>query len=165
MENREKMKEHILEKEDERQILIFNLMKEELGLDISCVREVLTPREIHPLPQTPDFIEGVITLRGHIIAVIDLRKKFNIKATEERPKRIIVCKTKKFIVGLLVDNVSEIIALSKENIKPTPGVVLMQIQAGLLSGVARIGERIIAVLNLENILTREETTKLSEIGQ
>jgi len=97
--------------------------------------------------------------------VIDLRKKFNIKATEERPKRIIVCKTKKFIVGLLVDNVSEIIALSKENIKPTPGVVLMQIQAGLLSGVARIGERIIAVLNLENILTREETTKLSEIGQ
>lgn len=159
------MEKRAVGKEDERQILVFNLMKEELGLEISCVREILTPQEIHPLPQTPDFIEGVITLRGHIIAVIDLRKRFNIKTTEERPKRIIVCKAKRFIVGLLVDNVSEIVALSKEDIKPTPGVVLTQIQAGLLSGIAKIGERVIAVLNLENILTTGETTKLSEIGQ
>ena len=160
------MQKEGVEKKEERQILVFNLMKEELGLDISCVREVLRPQEIHTLPQAPDFIEGVINLRGYIIAVIDLRKRFDIKAIEDRPKmRIIVCKIKKFIVGLIVNSVSEIIALSKEDIQPTPEVVSMQIEAGFISGIARLGERIIVVLNLEDILTKEEITKLSKIKQ
>ena len=77
-------------KKEEMQILVFNLLKQEFGLDISCVREVLRSQEIHPLFDTPEFIEGVINLRRHIIAVIDLRKKFNIKAIESRPKMCIV---------------------------------------------------------------------------
>jgi purine-binding chemotaxis protein CheW len=155
------MKKHGVEEKGERQILVFSLMKEELGLDISCVREVLSAQEIHPLPQTPDFIEGVIHVRGHIIAVIDLRKKFNIKDAEDRSMRIIVCKIKNFIVGLLVNSVSEIISLSNEHIKPTPRVVSMQIETGFISGIARLGERIIVVLNLEDLFTKEEETKLS----
>jgi len=158
-------KEGLSEKE-ERQILVFSMMKEELGLDISCVREVLRPQEIHPLPQAPDFIEGLINLRGHIIAVIDLRKRLNIKETEDRPKmRIIVCRIKTFIVGVVVNSVSEIIALSKDDIEPTPEVISMQIEADFISGIARLGERIIVILNLENILTKEEITKLTKIEQ
>jgi purine-binding chemotaxis protein CheW len=161
----QKMEKYGVEEKGDRQMLVFNLVKEELGLDISCVREVLAPREIHPLPQTPDFIEGVINLRGHIIAVIDLGKKFNIKGTEDKAKRIIVCKVKNLVVGLLVNSVSEIISLSKEDIKPTPKVVSMQIEEGFISGIARLGERLIAVLNLEKVLTKDEVTSLSNIRQ
>ena len=160
------MKKEGIGKKGERQILVFSLANDELGLDISCVREVLRPQEIHPLPQAPDFIEGVINLRGHIIAVIDLRKRLTVKEIEDRSKmRIIVCKIKRFIVGLVVNSVSEIIALSEENIGPTPEVVSMQIEEDFMSGIARLGERIIVILDLENILTREEITRLSKIEQ
>ncbi len=151
-------------KREQIRILVFHLMNEELGLDISCVREVLRPQEIHPLPQAPDFIEGVINLRGHIIAVIDLRKRFHVKDIEDRSKmRIIVCKIKRFVVGLVVNGVSEIIALSQEDIQPTPAVISTQIEAGFISGIARLGERIIVILDLEDFLPKEEMKELSKI--
>ena len=106
-----------LEKKEARQILVFSVASEELGLDISCVREVLRPQEIYPLPKTPPFIEGVINLRGHIVALIDLRKRLNARSVEdENKKRIIVCKLNKSIVGLTVNSLREIIALSEEDI-------------------------------------------------
>jgi len=160
------MQKESLEKKEERQILVFGLAGEELGLDISCVREVLRPQEIYPLPKTPDFIEGVINLRGHIVALIDLRKRLNAKQIEDEPnKRIIVCRVNKFIVGLTVNSLREIIALSKEDIKPTPEVVSMQIEADVISGIAKVGERIIPILNLEHILTKKEVTELSTLEQ
>lgn len=160
------MQKESLEKKEERQILVFGLAGEELGLDISCVREVLRPQEIYPLPKTPHFIEGVINLRGHIVALIDLRKRLNAKQIEDEPnKRIIVCRVNKFIVGLTVTSLREIIALSKEDIKPTPEVVSMQIEADVISGIAKVGERIIPILNLEHILTKKEVTELSTLEQ
>ncbi|MEW6003149.1 MAG: chemotaxis protein CheW [Nitrospirota bacterium] len=158
------MQKEGVERKEERQILVFHIAKEDLGLDISCVREILRPQVIHPLPKTPDFIEGVINLRGHIIAVIDLLKKLNMEATEDRrDMRIIICKIKKFIVGLTVNRVSEIITLSKKDIQPTPEVISMQIEAGFISGIARLGDRTIVILNLEDILTNKEVTKLSKM--
>ncbi len=160
------MQKESLEKKEERQILVFSLASEELGLDISCVREVLRPQKIYPLPKTPHFIEGVINLRGHIVALIDLRKRLNAKQIEDEPnKRIIVCRVNKFIVGLTVNSLREIIALSKEDIKPTPEVVSMQIEADVISGIAKVGERIIPILNLEHILTKKEVTELSALEQ
>ena len=146
------------------EILTFNLLKEELGLGLSYVREVIIPQEIHPLPRAPDFIDGVINLRGHIIAVIDLRKKFNIKASGDNSnRRIIICKIQKFIVGVVVDSVNEVLVLSREAIQPTPKIVSMQIDAGYISGIARLGERVITILNLEEILTKAKMSKLSKI--
>lgn len=160
------MQKESLEKKEERQILVFSLASEELGLDISCVREVLRPQEIYPLPKTPHFIEGVINLRGHIVALIDLRKRLNAKQIEDEPnKRIIVCRVNKSIVGLTVNSLREIITLSKEDIKPTPEVVSMQIEADVISGIAKVGERIIPILNLEHILTKKEVTELSALEQ
>jgi purine-binding chemotaxis protein CheW len=158
------MQKESLEKKEERQILVFCLASEEFGLDISCVREVLRPQEIYPLPKTPHFIEGVINLRGHIVALIDLRKRLNAKQVEDEPnKRIIVCRVNKSIVGLTVNSLREIIALSKEDIKPIPEVVSMQIEADVISGIAKVGERIIPILNLEHILTKKEVTELSTL--
>lgn len=147
-----------------KEVLTFKLLNEELGLDISCVREVLRPQEIHALPRAPDFIDGVINLRGHIIAVIDLRRKFNIKVVENSPKtRIIICKIRNFIIGLVVDSVNEVMVLSKQDIQATPEIVSIQIEGGYISGIARVGERVITLLDLEKVLTKEKMDKLSEL--
>jgi purine-binding chemotaxis protein CheW len=152
------------EKKEDRQILVFSVANEELGLDISCVREVLRPQAIYPLPKTPPFIEGVINLRGHIVALIDLRKRLNARQIEdENKKRIIVCKVNKTIVGLTVNCLKEIIALSEEEIRPTPRVVSMQMETDVLSGIATVGKRIIPILDLERILTKKEVTELSAL--
>jgi len=153
-------------KNENRQILVFSVANEELGLDISCVREILRPQAIYPLPKTPPFIEGVINLRGHIVALIDLRKRLNARQIEdENKKRIIVCRVNKSIVGLTVSSLKEIIALSEENIRPTPEVVSMQMETDVISGIATVGKRMIAILDLEHILTKKEITELSTLEQ
>jgi purine-binding chemotaxis protein CheW len=160
------MQKESLDKKEERQILVFTLANEELGLDISCVREVLRPQKTYPLPKTPHFIEGVINLRGYIVALIDLRKRLIAEPIEEEPnKRIIVCRINRSIVGLTVNSLREIITLSKEDIIPTPEAVSMQMEADIISGIARVGERIIPILDLEHILTKTEFTELSAIEQ
>jgi len=149
---------------EESQLLVFSLQKEELGINIEWVREVLPQKEIHPLPKAPDFIEGVINLRGHIIAVIDLRKKFKLSVLEENAnKRVIICKIKDFIAGLIVDSVSEVLTLPEIHINPTPKIVSIQTVEGYIKGIARIGERVIVILDLEKILSEEETQKMSQI--
>jgi len=154
------------DKKEERQILVFKVANEELGLDISCVHEVLRPPEIYPLFKTPDFIEGVINLRGHIIALIDLKKRLHAKQIKDEPnKRIIICRINKSIVGLTVNSLKEIIALPTEDIKPIPEVVSMQMEADIISGIAKVGERIIPILDLEHIVTKKELTELSGLGR
>jgi len=149
------------EEKEKRQILIFQILNEELGLDISCVREVLRQQEIYRLPKTPDFIEGVINLRGHIVPLIDLRKRLRCMQAGEPGKRIIICKVNKHIVGLTVDSLTEIIALPEENIKPTPELAATQMEADVTSGLAEIGERIIPILDLAHIVTKKEAAELS----
>jgi len=162
---RKMSKEHS-EKKEEKQILVFRIAREELGLDISCVREVLRPQTIYSLPKTPDFIEGVINLRGHIIALIDLGKRLHAEQIEKEPhQRIIICRVNKFIVGLMVNALREILALSKEEIRPIPEVVSLQMDAEVLSGIARVGERVIPILDLEHIVTKKELTELSGLGR
>ncbi|MGO8988110.1 MAG: chemotaxis protein CheW [bacterium] len=158
------MQEENCEKKGVRQILVFSVANEEMGLDISCVREVLRPQAICPLPKTPPFVEGVINLRGHLVALIDLRKRLNARQIEdENKKRIIVCKVNKSIVGLTVNSLKEIIALSEEEIRPTPEVVSMQMETEVLSGVAMVGKRMIPILDLDRILTKKEVTELSTL--
>lgn len=145
-----------------RQILVFSLQNEELGLDIEHVREVLKPLEIHPLVQAPDFIAGVVKVRNHIIAVMDLRKKFKLEEAKERTKmRVIVCKIKGFITGLIVDSVSEVLSVPPDDIQPTPGIISLQMKDNCFSGIARAGERVISILDLEKVLTNEEIAGLS----
>lgn len=152
------------EKKEDRQILVFSVANEELGLDISCVREVLRPPAICPLPKTPPFIEGVINLRGHVVALIDLRRRLNATQIEDKnEKRIIICKVNKAIVGLTVNCLKEILALSEKEIRPTPEVVSVQMETDILSGIATIGKRIIPILDLERILTKKEVTELSAL--
>ncbi len=159
------MKPEILEKREEKQILVFSSAGLELGLDISCVREVLKPQAIYPLPWMPAFIEGVINLRGRVVVLIDLAKRLDAGRTEEEPrKRIIVCRIRKFIIGLMVSRLKEIVALSRERIAPTPEMVSLQVGSEALSGIARLGDRIIPLLDLDRLLTQKEATELSVLN-
>ncbi len=155
------MQDHSREKKEERQILVFQVSNDELGLDLSCVREVLRQQEIYPLPKAPDFIEGVINLRGHIVPLIDLRKRLRCKQVEEPGKRIIICKVNKLIVGLTVDGLKEIIALPEKDIKPIPKLAAAQMEGDVTSGLAKIGDRIVPILDLAHIVTKKEATELS----
>lgn len=160
------MKAEMITEKQDKLILAFNLSDAEFGLDISCVREVLKPQIIHPLPNTPQFVEGVVNLRGHIIIVMDLRKIFKVKMSAQTNKtRIILCKIQNFITGFIVDNVSEVISLSQEDIISSAKISPVQPHDNFVSGIINLKGRIITLLDSEKILTNDDFIKLSQMKE
>ena len=148
------------EKKELRQLLVFTIAEVEMALDICCVREVLTPQEVYSLPDSPECIEGLITLRGHVIVLFDLRKRLHGKPKEDSRKKIIICKVNQFVLGVTVEQLREIIALPEENIGPVPRVAALQMNSDLVVGLARIGERIIPILDLAYLISKKEINEL-----
>jgi purine-binding chemotaxis protein CheW len=148
---------------EEKTLLLFKLGGEEFALDVAQIYEILSPQPIHHLPQAPDFLEGVISLRGRIIAVLDLSKKFQVKFEEDPSgKRFIVCRVGKFVMSLIVDCVIEVISLNVNFITPGDEFLAGIVQHIPVTGVARYGERVVPILDLEKILSEEERAKLSQ---
>ncbi len=151
-------------KKNLRQILVFSLRGEEMALPIESVREVLMMQLIHPLVQAPDFIEGVIHLRKFVLAVVSLRKRLGFTPCEDVSReRIIICKVNTMIIGLMVDNVSQVLTVPERDIQPAPDILSLQRSGHYVSGLARVGERVITLLDIERVITREELTRLSEV--
>ncbi|MEK6693284.1 MAG: chemotaxis protein CheW [Nitrospirota bacterium] len=148
--------------EQDTKLTIFTIGEEEYALDIMRVVEILRPQKVTKLPNTPDFIEGVINLRGNVVPIIDLRKRFGIKIHEHEDKRILLTRVGGEIVGLLVDGVKEVCILSKGDIVPPPTMV-KGIKTEYLEGVGKAGERLIIILNLDKILSTEERLLLESI--
>jgi purine-binding chemotaxis protein CheW len=153
------------ENTEDKKIVLFSLYGESMGIDISYVREVLAPVEIHKIPNTPDFIEGVINLRQHIIAVVDLRKKFAIDSEIEKKEnyRIIICKIKDFIIGLIVESVQGVISISDTQFEVMPDIISSNSKDNHILGVINVDDNIITVLNIDYILSQDEKTELSTI--
>jgi purine-binding chemotaxis protein CheW len=151
-------------KEGETQLVVFVLAKEEFACNIADVREVLKMIRVTPLPRSLDFVEGVINLRGEVIPVIDLRKRFGLPAVERTDEsRIIIVEVEERMVGLTVDSVSEVIRLSNKQIQEAPNQVAGE-QTNLIMGVGKIDERMLIILNLERILTSEEQIALDDLS-
>ncbi len=152
-------------KEGETQLVIFVLASEEFACNIADVREVLKMIRVTPLPRSLDFVEGVINLRGEVIPVIDLRKRFNLPAVDRTDEsRIIIVEVEERMVGLTVDSVSEVIRLSNKQIQEAPSQVAGE-QTNLIMGVGKIDERMLIILNLERILTSEEQIALDDLSR
>ena len=152
-------------KEGETQLVVFVLAKEEFACNIEDVREVLKMIRVTPLPRSLDFVEGVINLRGEVIPVIDLRKRFGLPAVDRTEEsRIIIVEVEERMVGLTVDSVSEVIRLSNKQIQEAPNQVAGE-QTNLIMGVGKIDDRMLIILNLERILTSEEQIALAEISR
>lgn len=148
--------------DQEIRLTIFNIGDDEYALDIMRVVEILRPQKVTRLPNTPDFIEGVINLRGTVVLIIDLRKRFGIKTHSHENERVLLTRVGGEVVGLLVDGVKEVYSLSKGDIVPPPSMV-KGIKTEYLEGVGKAGERLIIILNLDKILSTEEMILLEAI--
>ena len=135
----------------EIQLVIFKLGREEYGVSILQVQEIKRITEITRVPHTPDYIKGVINLRGSVLPVIDLKNRLNLPqqgSTEDM--RIIIVKVKDISVGMIVDAVSEVMTINEKDID-SPDVVAGSVSANYLSGVGKLENRLLILLNLDEI--------------
>ena len=146
------------------QLVGFRLGKEEYGIDILKVQEINRIAEITRIPQSPDFVEGVINLRGNVIPIIDLRKRFNMPEREhDKQTRIVVGEIEGKTVGLIVDAVSEVIRLPANTIEPAPKI-LSKDRADYIKGVGKLEDRLLMLLDIDKILTGSDKEKLFEVS-
>lgn len=142
------------------QLVTFRLGNEEFSLDILRVQEIIRHMDLTRVPRTPDFVEGVINLRGRVIPVLDLRKRFGLP-TEERTNetRIIVVDVDNRTVGLKVDAVSEVLRLPSDTVEPPPSIVTGA-ESEYIKGVGKLDNRLIILLDVSKILSRSERDAL-----
>jgi purine-binding chemotaxis protein CheW len=135
--------------------LSFSLGNEEYALDIDGVNEIIKPREITDIPRVPAFILGIVSLRGIIVPVFDLRTRLNLGAGELTPaSRIVVCQRGDRVAGLLVDSITQVVRIPASSVEPPPAV-FSGFDRELLAGVGRIQGRMLILLNLANVLNAE----------
>lgn len=149
------------------QLVNFRLGSEEFGVDITSVREITRVANITRIPESSSFIHGVMNLRGQVIAVIDLAKRFGIPSREKpsQSARIVVAEIGKHTIGILVDEVSEVAKLSEEDIEPAPEVIQGKGKRDYIKGVGKLGERLIVILDLEKVLAAREVEEVAKMGE
>ncbi len=145
------------EKTKEYQLVVFSIGDEEFGVDISQVREIVRLIAITYLPKAPTFVEGVVNLRGQVVAVIDLSKRLNISSKPRGDTtRIIIIEIEGLTVGMIVDSVSEVLRLSSDSVEEVPSIIETEVQEHFISGVGKLKDRLLVLLDLKNVLTTEE---------
>ncbi|TYP59906.1 chemotaxis protein CheW [Thermosediminibacter litoriperuensis] len=143
--------------EEVRQFVVFRLGQEEYGVDILQVNTIERMMPITRVPKAPYFVEGVINLRGEIVPVIDLRKRFGLPPGEiTGDTRIIIVMVDDLTVGMIVDSATEVIQLPQDAVEPAPSVA-GNINSEFLEGVGKLNDKLLIILNLEKILRPSET--------
>ena len=144
----------------EEQLVVFQLSEQTYGIDIASVYEIIRMEKITRVPRTPDFVEGVINLRGRIIPVIDLSRRFNHSFAERtNSSRIIIVDVGGSTIGIIVDAVSEVLRIQAASVEPPPPMI-HGIDAAYLRGIAILESRLVILLNLEKILFEHEMDEL-----
>ncbi len=146
--------------EDGLQIVGFRLAGEEYGIDIMCVQEIILPGAMTELPQVPEFIRGLINLRGSIIPVIDLRMRFGLKVSDQTDdSRVIVTEVGNRTVGIVVDAVSEVLRISSSQIDHASTVGTMG--QAYIKGLVKLEQKLLILLEIESLLEQEIPSNLS----
>jgi len=141
--------------EETEHLATFFLDREEYGVDVRLVQEIRRVTEITQVPRAPDFIKGVLNLRGRIIPVIDLKKKLGLgEVIETKLSRIVVITLKGRLLGLLVDGASQVLKVPVSLVEPAPAEVLQK-GGDYLRGVAKLEKRLIILVDLETVLALE----------
>lgn len=147
-----------------RQIVIFKLGREEYGIDIMKVVEIVLHQEIRSMPETPDYIEGIVNLRGDIHPIYNLRTRFNMEQEEpDENTKIIVIRTPGTNIGFIVDSVSEILNIATQNIEDPPMIVSSGADQAYISGVAKEEGRMIVLLDVDKLVTKKDQKVINEI--
>jgi purine-binding chemotaxis protein CheW len=162
---KKKKRELTDDKEDEIQLVSFKLGDEIFAVRVDQVREIGRVDQITKVPKMPDFIEGVMNLRGQITTIIDLRRRFEIDDQEERTNqaRIIVAEIGDIQLGIIVDSVQDVIRISTKSLSPPPKAFTTKVDGRFLSGICKQPESLIMLIDLSNILDHDEFNKISEL--
>ncbi len=148
---------------DELQVVVFELENSYYGVHILQVQEIIKMTEITKLPNTPKFIEGVVNLRGRIIPVMDLRKRFGLNPIPVNEEwKILILKTEEVLFGVMVDQISEVEKISVGIIEVPPKIVA-GVKGEFISGIAKTDKRLLILLDIERILSEEEQDMLKDI--
>ena len=140
----------------EKQLVVFDLAEEGYGVDIGSVREIIRMQDITTVPRTPECVEGVINLRGKVIPVVDLRKRFGFpEADATKDTRIVVVDINGQDIGVVVDSVTEVLRIGADAVEP-PSSVITTADSEYLLGIAKLDTRLSILLDLEQALSTME---------
>lgn len=141
--------------ENIEQWLTFSLGDEEYALSIESVSEIIKPREVTDIPRVPDFISGIISLRGIIVPVFDLNRRLNLGSSEMgSASRIIVCQDSERLAGFIVDSINQVVNVPVDKIEPPP-TVLSGLDRDFVEGVGRVEDRMLILLHLSHVINAE----------
>jgi purine-binding chemotaxis protein CheW len=145
------------------QLVTFSIGEEEFGVEILKVQEIIRTMEITKVPRAPEFVEGVINLRGKVIPIIDLRRRFGLDSKKhDKHTRIIVIEINNMIVGFIVDSVSEVLRIPAGTVEPPPPVVA-GMESDYISGVGKLQDRLLILLDLDRLLSHEDMSALGSL--
>ncbi|MEI7988932.1 MAG: chemotaxis protein CheW [Chloroflexota bacterium] len=149
----------------ELQLVIFKLENENFGIDIASVDGIIKVQPITAIPHAPNFVEGILNLRGTIVPVIDLHKRFGFPpktlTSNTRIINVVVGHTR---VGMMVDEVSEVLTVLESNIEAAPPMVTT-VRSSFITGIAKLDDRLIIMLDIEQILSKEESALMENISE
>ena len=141
---------------EERQLVVFDLGGEAYGVEINEVREIIRIQEVTATPQSPWFVEGVINLRGKVIPVVDLRKRFGLEIRDEtKDTRIVVVDIANTDIDMIVDAVTEVMRIPMSDVEP-PSSVVSSRDSDYLMGIAKTQDKMIILLDLQQVLNGAE---------
>ena len=148
-----------------QQLVGFVIGEELFGVDILTVQEIIRDAAITPIPDAPDFLEGVINLRGSIIPVIDLRKRLKLVRIEDLKTDpwIVILAVEGRMTGFVVDRVTKVLTVPDASIKPPPDIVVAGLKSQYIQGVCKMDQRLLILLNFERILMVDEIRKLKSM--
>jgi purine-binding chemotaxis protein CheW len=149
----------------ENQLVVFSLDNEHYGVKISAVESIIKLQSISSVPHAPAFVKGVTNLRGVVLPVIDLRKRFDLPAREaSKDTRIVVVEVNGAMTGVIVDAVSEVLRVPGKDIEPPPPLVTTA-DSTFVTGIAKVGGRLIILLDLSQVLNTQEKVDLRTLQQ
>jgi purine-binding chemotaxis protein CheW len=147
----------------EIQLVLFRMAGNEFGIEIRQVREINRVTSLTHVPKSPEFLEGIMNLRGRIVPVVDLKKRFRLPPVETTGQtRIMIVEVGDQPVGLWVDKVTEVLKVPSASIAPPPDMVLT-IAGEYLSGIVEVKDRLVILLNLPRILRLDEIKALADL--
>jgi purine-binding chemotaxis protein CheW len=148
----------------ENQIVVFELGSEYFGADIAKVESIIKMQPITQLPQTPTYLKGVTNLRGKVLPVINLRKRFGLSPQPDtKQTRVIIVTIGKIKVGLMVDGVTEVLRVSDESVEPLPSMI-NSVNSDFLKGIVRLDDRLITLLAVEKVLNLDEQKSIETLS-
>jgi purine-binding chemotaxis protein CheW len=145
------------------QLVTFHIGDEEFGVDILNIQGINRMVEVTKVPNAPDYVEGIINLRGKVIPIIDLRKRLGMVEKEyDKNTRFIVVEMKDKVIGFIVDSVNEVLRINK-GITEAPPPMVSGIDSDFITAVGKLEDRLLILLDIEKILSSEEKKELEQI--